>query len=338
MADYSENDEESEEAEESTPSPKKNQDKKRYVISTTYPDHEAAHKDVEEEAIWAKAFCNDNKSGFTQYFRCKKVAFRGCQCDAGVKLVYHVDSLQVTKFVTTKGHSCDSISTKARSFIPEAAKEKMKELFRLRVPPRIVVDELQSMGITLKVSQVYNFRKQYNMETYGQTLKYLGELFDLIIEHDSVPDDAKKPFILNHMFEHESSESYRFNFVVSSKALLENAKYVPTGHLCADGTYKLIWEGFTVLVVGSTDKHNSFHPFGISVTTNETTADYEFVFTSIKNAVEKLMPGISFEPKHLQSDAARQIHNGFRNVFGEDATNSVCFFHVKSNIQKQVSC
>ena len=52
----------------------------------------------------------------------------------------------------------------------------------------------------------------------------------------------------------------------------------------AEATYKLIWQGFPVLVVES--RH--FHPFGIEVCSNENTEDFEFLFNSVRNGFAKI--------------------------------------------------
>ena len=55
----------------------------------------------------------------------------------------------------------------------------------------------------------------------------------------------------------------------------------------ADGTYKLNFHGFPVILVGTTDKHRHFHPLCICVSTHEKSADYAFVFQCIKEGVQK---------------------------------------------------
>mgnify|MGYP002790673476 FL=1 len=52
-------------------------------------------------------------------------------------------------------------------------------------------------------------------------------------------------------------------------------------HIHADATYKLTWQGFPILVCGTTDSNRKFHPFGITVCTNEKTEDFKFMFRSL---------------------------------------------------------
>jgi hypothetical protein len=56
----------------------------------------------------------------------------------------------------------------------------------------------------------------------------------------------------------------------------------------ADATYKLLWQGFPVLIVGTTDLDRHFHSFGMAVCSNETTQDFRFVFRGLQEGVQKL--------------------------------------------------
>lgn len=99
--------------------------------------------------------------------------------------------------------------------------------------------------------------------------------------------------------------------------------------LNSDGTYKLIWQNYPVLQLGTTDLYKKYHPFGIAVCTRELTKDYTFIFNSLKNAVKKIH-GEGINPQYLISDAAHQIHNGFNSVFdGGDVI--MCWFHMQKN-------
>jgi hypothetical protein len=56
-------------------------------------------------------------------------------------------------------------------------------------------------------------------------------------------------------------------FFVSTRRLLTTA---PTSvNIHADATYKLFWQGFPILIDGTTDLDHHFHPFEMAVCTNE---------------------------------------------------------------------
>lgn len=96
----------------------------------------------------------------------------------------------------------------------------------------------------------------------------------------------------------------------------------------ADATYKLIWQGFPVLVLGTTDMEKKFHFIGIAVCKSETEDDFAFAFNAIKNSVLKIFE-IELQPKALISDAAKAIQNAFVGVFGHEVTGDVLVSHAQ---------
>lgn len=120
---------------------------------------------------------------------------------------------------------------------------------------------------------------------------------------------------------------------MSSKLLLDRARHVKNLH--TDATYKLIWQGFPVLLVGPTDKNKKFHPMGVCVTTGEKAVDFEFMFRSLLNASRDIL-GADLKPNFLICDAAKSIHNGFRSVFGESNNKIMCWAHARRNVVKQL--
>ncbi|CAF4975592.1 unnamed protein product, partial [Rotaria socialis] len=72
----------------------------------------------------------------------------------------------------------------------------------------------------------------------------------------------------------------KFRVFISSVCLLNIASI--SSHINADATYKLVWQGFLVLIVGTTDLNKKFHPFGLAICSNEKTKDFEFIFNGIQ--------------------------------------------------------
>lgn len=94
-------------------------------------------------------------------------------------------------------------------------------------------------------------------------------------------------------------------------------------------TFKLIWQRFPVLIIGTTDQDRYFHVLGLAVCTNERTEDFEFVFNAIKKA-SGLYCGKAFISNVLVCDAAKAIHIGFRRVIVQifRDTESHVFDHI----------
>lgn len=102
----------------------------------------------------------------------------------------------------------------------------------------------------------------------------------------------------------------------------------------ADGTYKLIWQGFPVIVVGTIDVDRHFHCLAIAVTSNETMTDYKFVFKAVKNKLEQLFE-FTWDPTVLISDAAPAIQNGFNASFPGKLIR-MCWAHARFAMGKKV--
>jgi hypothetical protein len=110
-------------------------------------------------------------------------------------------------------------------------------------------------------------------------------------------------------------------------AVLSNKKH-------ADATYKLVYEGSPVLLNGNTDLDRHFHSFGISVCSNEKTADFVFIFKTLIDTLEKL--GLEIHIEILVSVASEAIRNAFILVFGEGLLIIMCWAHVQRNIVKHL--
>lgn len=122
-------------------------------------------------------------------------------------------------------------------------------------------------------------------------------------------------------------------FIVSSKLLLKTA--INSKKMHADGTHKLNWHGFPVLLLGTTDMHRKFHCFGVAISTHERAADYAFIFNSVKIGLRNLFEE-DLDPEILICDAAHSIHNGFRSVFGEGKSVVMCWAHMRRAVVKKI--
>ena len=103
----------------------------------------------------------------------------------------------------------------------------------------------------------------------------------------------------------------------------------------ADATYKLVHEGYPVLTIGTTDKSKQFHPFGLAITYDEQTEDFEFIFKAVSDLLIKIHDYI-YKPTALIADNAPAITNGFKHAFGSYSKRVSCWAHVIRNIDSQL--
>ena len=106
-------------------------------------------------------------------------------------------------------------------------------------------------------------------------------------------------------------------------------------HVATDGTYKLNWNDFPVTMIGTTDLHKHYHPFGIGLSINETAEDYQFMFTSLSECVQLVHCRV-FKPSILLADAAQAITNGFVAAYGSVMFRIVCWAHVLRNVDAKL--
>ena len=116
--------------------------------------------------------------------------------------------------------------------------------------------------------------------------------------NSQLPEDEDKPFIIKYQIRVNESDvvdgpelpEEQFRIAISTKRLMRLAGKQDDGTreftLQVDSTYKLVWNGFTVLVFGFTDLDNEFHPVCLSISSKETHRDYEFLFGSIQYALQ----------------------------------------------------
>jgi len=157
----------------------------------------------------------------------------------------------------------------------------------------------------------------------------------------NIPATDDQPFVVSYNINYENEDfdndlldenESRFRIFITTKRLLYLAS--ECRHIHADSTYKLNWNGFPVLIVGTTDMNKCFHPFGLAICTNEKIPDFEFIFRSIQDGLQRLNR-LPIRPRALVSDAADAIKTAFSNVFGE-TDKIMCWAHMKRNIEKRL--
>ena len=76
-------------------------------------------------------------------------------------------------------------------------------------------------------------------------------------------------------------------------------------HVCTDGTYKCIFQGYPVLIYGTTDKAKAFHSFGLSLVNRERSEEYAFIHEAIRIWVQSVYSR-NFDPRIHVADGAQE--------------------------------
>lgn len=183
------------------------------------------------------------------------------------------------------------------------------------------------------MAKLRNFLKKLNDLKYGDDKINCGILEKWLGENCAFPNDDTQPFIMNYEINYEDKDNIDFRFVVTTKLLLRNA--VKSNRLHADATYKLIWQGFPVLMTGFTDMHRKFHPTCAAVCTSEQEKDFVFIFLSIQQTIGNMFDK-DFRPEYVIADAAPQIQNAAKKVFGVEVKIVMCWYHMHKNVAAKV--
>lgn len=315
------------------PPQKKKRIHKQFVYEQSFDSVAEIWEKLKEENCWSKYYISKSDDGGRQIIRCNKVAFRGPQCAA--RLYYLIDSStkKVHLYRATDEHDHED-NVNAVYEIPLETKEAIKLMYKYGVTkPKRILNQLTLDKIELPERGKFDsFLKQLRTEKFGAMSINMVELKRWLEDNSAIPSVKTEPFIAAYDISLDEKNPY-FRFFVSSKELLANAVNVKT--INADGTYKLIWQGYPVLQIGTTDMHRSFHKFGIAVCTNERTEDFEFLFAAVKNSVKNIF-NIDHAPKVLISDAAKAIHNGFERVHGEPELIVMCWAHMRRNVGEKL--
>ena len=117
----------------------------------------------------------------------------------------------------------------------------------------------------------------------------------------------------------------RFHVFCTTKRLLRTATIL-SKHLCCDATYNITIQGFPILMCGSTDKDQQFHPFCLVISKFEDSQDYSYMFKTLKDLVLEVFDYV-YDPTILVADSAHSITHGFESVYPL-LKRVVCWVHM----------
>lgn len=273
------------------------------------------YMDVAAEKCWSYYYDNTSSLGHRINYRCNFVKFGGKQCAAAMYMLYDSTSTDIHLYRADAVHTHENLQENAAGRLSDEVEAEIRILFERGRKPKGILYDLVVKGLTPpSKSKLTTFLAKLRKEKFGSQKLHYGSLQKWLNENSELPISDDQPFVVDHIVNvnDDDIEKSFFRFFVSTKRLLQNAIGVKKVH--TEGTYKLIWQGFPILLLGTTDNNRKFHPFGASVTTNECREDFEFMFLAAKDIIHRLF-NEELKPEVLISDAAGAIHNGFTAVF-----------------------
>lgn len=215
-------------------------------------------------------------------------------------------------------------------------KKRIIEMYQNHLKPKTIGFKLRKDPEKVQPTkrQIKSTLETYRKEAFGKVNMTVKDLDNFISQHMDIPEGDDEPFIATYERKPSGEDGdHWFRYFMTTKRLIRMSAEAKNIH--TDATYKLCIHGYPVIPIGSSDMGRHFHLIGIAITTNDTAADYGFLFKSLKFAMERIVKK-TFKPDVMIADGAQAIQNGFEEVFGKDDTTVVmCWFHVMQNLQKQ---
>ena len=199
-----------------------------------------------------------------QNYLCK--FHKSSECKAKCYLLFHNDSNCVSLLKSYQHNEHEKNSDRG---ILEKFKNAIDEIYEIYKKPsqikRQMVNKFQNEEKESLPSeqQLVNYLKYKRIKAGVKPSLNLGELEQWCLNHISIPDDPDAMFVKRSFTVVPKTHKVLFYLFFTTKRLLEITK--KSKHICADATYKLLHHGYPLLIVGTTDKNKSFHPFGVDL-------------------------------------------------------------------------
>lgn len=239
-------------------------------------------------------------------FKCSHVKAREIQCKAQLQIVYESENLYRIQ-ENDSAHTCIEMSraTLKKTPLSEQVIDRIRNLFRsnTRMPMRVLRVlkedyerndiEYQTEPTLLQIK--YQIQK-YRDEEFGGGEISLGNLKTFLKNNSTVPLGFDDPFVLDFKVklgkkntlktsddesddEEEEEENSSFWFLMTTRRLLNimNA----TELLAADSTFKLVWQGYPGIQIGTVDMQKQYHKICFGITSSEKTTDWIEMFEVI---------------------------------------------------------
>ncbi|CAK9294195.1 unnamed protein product [Gordionus sp. m RMFG-2023] len=302
-----------------------------YTFVKSYEENPENLVKTYENFRWSTFNRTQTDEGVKKYYRCR--AIRGSNCPARLYLLYDATSVRVSLFLSDAEHR--HVTVKKVNGIDSVTKNIIKELYErggCKTPSQIA-KKLADRGISQPSKmQINSFLASVRKKNFVPANISLGEMCNWCKDHTNVPNDPDECFVGHYEID-ENNDNPQVKIFVTSKTLL----YLSTisDHVAVDATHKLVWQGFPVMIIGTTDKTRNFHPFGIAITIQETKDDFAFVFKSIKLTCHKVYSH-DYHPAVLIADGSDAITNGFLELFDKIDKRITCFTHVKKMVDSRL--
>lgn len=146
----------------------------------------------------------------------------------------------------------------------------------------------------------------------------LDSLREATLRHRVVPISLDEGYVIDAYFDERDEDNGKFCIVWSTKRM--STAYIGDV-IYSDCTYKCVWNGYPITMMGFSDKSRKFHPILLAVSTSETHVEFSFIL----KAWLRVNP--SRDPRFLMADASEAVFNAAKIIW-PNIVRLMCYAHV----------
>ena len=178
--------------------------------------------------------------------------------------------------------------------------------------------------------RLHNWRWRKLSASKNATIHSLKAVLNEIFKTDASGENVEEPFLIGQEIRPDGSH---FHINLSSPKLLENSKRGFGDRLVLlDGTFRVVREGFCILLLVTTDIAHHALPLSLSITTGERAESAFCLLKDTKMWIEKLFK-IVWIPLYGLCDHSSPFIKALKQ-FGISKVVD-CYFHVRSTIKRK---
>jgi hypothetical protein len=286
-----------------------------------------------------KGNVQETQAGTKKYLKCAWHK-QGCKKQWHFDFVSSSTEVYLRENTEQHNHDTDIDRPESSAGLPENIKSIIQTCLVANplAKPKQIIQEIRKVVPAAEEpadlsKRISNYTARWRKNHYGKSNPTIADLAAFAQENLGIPiGNLDEAYVIG--FEAPDSSGSdgvpKFRIVLSSQRLLHHIPPQNLTQIQADATYKLIWQGFPVLVVGSSDANKMFHPICVAICAHETEEDFKFVFRSLAAAI----PGLS--PQFSLSDGADAIFNAARSVWPQ-ISRVMCYSHVHMNVVRKAN-
>lgn len=231
-----------------------------------------------------------------KYYRCNLVPKTGRQCASRLKSTEDQTKIDFVIEISIADHDHDEIETNSlkpairdrivalNTSNREFTAKKIHNIFKAEnMLPLPTVSEIQSRisyHCQLGKAQQTEDAENEIQDATNEVIITIGDVVQWAHGHKFNSDlDDDTPFVIDLKASEFQDKEKHFQYVFSTKRLLRNASNCK--NICVDATYKVLFNGYPLQIMGSIDANRRFHLLAASLCVSETTKDFEFFFEGI---------------------------------------------------------